>query len=206
MKKTVACLSLVSCLAASTFAQTQPQKKPSAAPPAMSAEQKAMMEAFQKAGAIGPNHKLLQSFVGEWSYTMKWWMDPAAPPQESTGSSSFRSLMDGRFVQHEHKGTSMGMPFHGIGILGYDNVTKQFQGHFFENMSTGQMLMNGSYDAASKTYTFRGEMDDVMKPGTKVKARETVRVPDANTQVLEWYETRGGKEAKTMEINYKRKK
>lgn len=206
MKTKLLTLSLAALVTASALAQSQPQQKPSAAPPKMTPEQQAMMEAMQKAGAVGPNHKLLQSFVGEWSYTMKYWMNPAAPPEESTGSSSFRSLMDGRFVQHEHKGTSMGMPFYGQGLLGYDNVTKQFQGHFFENMSTGQMLMNGSYDAASKTFTFRGDMDDMMKPGTKVKVRETVRVPDANTQILEWYETHGGKEAKMMEITYKRKK
>jgi hypothetical protein len=133
-------------------------------------------------------------------------MNPAGPPDESTGNTTYRSLMDGRFVQHEHKGTSMGMTFHGLGLLGYDNVSKQFQGHFFENMATGQMLMNGSYDSATKTYTFRGEMDDMLKPGTKVKVRETVKIVDNNTHVLEWYETRGGKEAKTMEITYKRKK
>jgi hypothetical protein len=188
------------------FAQTQPKQKPSAVPAKMGAEQQAMMEAMQKAGAIGPQHKQLQAMVGDWTYAMKFWMDPAAPPEESTGTTTYRSLMDGRYVQHEHKGMSMGMPFHGIGLLGYDNVTKQFQGHFFENMSTGQMLMNGTYDAGTKTYTFRGDMDDMMKPGTKVKVRETVRVTDANTHVLEWYETRGGKEAKTMEITYKRKK
>lgn len=199
-------LSLAALLPVHASAQAQPQQKPSAAPPKTTSEQKAMMDAMQKAGAIGPNHKRLQAMVGEWTYAMKFWMDPAAPPQESTGTTTYRSLMDGRFVQHEHKGVSMGMQFHGIGLLGYDNVTKQFQGHFFENMSTGQMLMNGTYDAGTKTYTFRGDMDDMMKPGTKVKVRETVKVVDNNTHVLEWYETRGGKETKTMEISYKRKK
>jgi hypothetical protein len=83
-------------------------------------------------------------------------------------------------------------------------VSKQLQAHFFEN--TGQLLTNGSYDAASKTFTFRGERDDIVKPGTKIKVRETVRVLDANTHVLQWYEIRGGKEALAMEITYKRKK
>jgi len=205
MKIKLLTLSLAA-LATAVFAQTQPKQKPSAVPAKMGAEQQAMMEAMQKAGAIGPQHKQLQAMVGDWTYAMKFWMDPAGKPEESTGASTYRSVMDGRFVQHEHKGMSMGMPFHGIGLLGYDNVTKQFQSHFFENMSTGQMLMNGSYDSATKTYTFRGDMDDMMKPGTKVKVRETVKVVDNNSQVLEWYETRGGKEAKMMEITYKRKK
>jgi len=56
--------------------------------------------------------------------------------------------------------------------------------------------------------TFRGDMDDMMKPGTKTKIRETVRIVDNDTHVMEWYETRAGatKEAKTMEITYKRTK
>jgi len=29
-------------------------------------------------------------------------------------SSSIRSLMDGRFIQHEHNGTFMGKPYHGF--------------------------------------------------------------------------------------------
>lgn len=50
-------------------------------------------------------------------------------------------------------------------------------------------------------------MDDVIKPGTKTKLRETHRVVDNDSHVMEWYETRaGGKEAKTMEISYRRKK
>ena len=203
MKTKLLILTLAVLATAGTVAQTQ--QKPPSATPKMNAEQQAMMDALQKAGAIGANHKLLQSFVGEWSYAVKIWMDPAAPPAEGTGNTSYRSLMDGRFVQHEHTGTLMDMPFHGIGLFGYDNVTKQFQEHFFENSKTGQMLLNGSYDDASKTFTFRGEIDDVMKPGTKVKVRETIRVPDANTLVLEWFETRAGKETKAMEVTYKRK-
>jgi hypothetical protein len=204
MKTKLLSLSLATLASAAPFAQSQPQQKPSA--PKLTAEQQATMEAMQKAGAIGPQHKQLQAMVGDWTYAMKFWTDPAGKPDESTGSTTYRSLMDGRFVQHEHKGVSMGMPFHGLGVLGYDNVTKQFQAHFFENMSTGQMLLNGGYDPASKTYTFRGDMDDMLKPGTKVKVRETVKVVDNDTHVLEWYETRSGKEARTLEITYKRKK
>ena len=199
MNTTRVTLSLAVLVTASAFALAQPQRE-------MPAEQQAMMDAFQKAAAVGPNHELLQSLTGEWSYAMKAWMNPAGKPEEGKGSSSIRSLMDGRYIQHEHNGTFMGKRYHGIGLIGYDNVTKQFQGHFFENVKTSQLLMQGSYDAASKTFTFRGEMDDVAKPGSKVKIRETLQMPDLNTQILEWYETRGGKETKAMEITYKRRK
>jgi hypothetical protein len=209
MKKKMAGVGLSMALCAlSASAQTQPQKKPGGAPPAMTAEQQAMMDAMQKAATPGANHKVLQSLVGDWTFAMKMWEDPAGPAHESSGTTSTRSLMDGRYVQSEHKGNFMGMPFHGMGVTGYDNVSKQFQSSWLDNMSTGQMLMNGSYDAPKKTLTFRGDMDDMMKPGTKTKIRETVRIVNTDTHVMEWYETRAGatKEAKTMEITYKRTK
>src|SRR5262245_25443356 len=83
---------------------------------AQAQDQKAMMEAFQKAATPGPNHKMLEMMVGEWTFTNKMWMDPAAPPQESTGTSSYKSILGGRYVEHTHHGTMMGMPFEGRGV------------------------------------------------------------------------------------------
>jgi hypothetical protein len=40
----------------------------------------------------------------------------------------------------------------------------------------------------------------------KQKIREVVKLTDKDHMQLEWYEDRGGKEAKTMEIDYTRKK
>jgi hypothetical protein len=48
-------------------------------------------------------------------------------------------------------------------------------------------------------------MADVMT-GRPVQVRETLHAPDADTAHLQWYETRDGKEAMTMEITYTRKK
>jgi hypothetical protein len=49
-------------------------------------------------------------------------------------------------------------------------------------------------------------MDDPMKPGTKLRVRQVIRLVDRDKHVMEWYETRGGKDRKTMEIVYARKK
>lgn len=149
---------------------------------------------------------MLEAMAGEWTYTSKMWMDPAAPPMESTGTSSFKSILGGRYVQHEHHGFVMGMPFEGIGINGYDNIKKKFVSTWIDNMGTMITYMTGTFDPASKTFTYTGKMDDVVKAGTVVKIRETLHAPDADTAHMQWYETRDGKEAKTMEIVYKRKK
>lgn len=49
-------------------------------------------------------------------------------------------------------------------------------------------------------------MVNVMKPGTMVKVRQTVKIADDDSHAMEWYEIRGGKEVKTMEIAYTRQK
>ena len=96
------------------------------------------------------------------------------------------------------------MTFKGQGTEGYDNVKKKFVGTWMDNMSTGIMTSEGDYDPATKTFTYTGEME--MVPGMKQKIREVVKLTDKDHMDFEWYEDRGGKEIKTMEINYTRKK
>ncbi len=174
--------------------------------PAMSKEDQAMMEAMMKAATPGPNHKVLASMVGDWSFVMKMWMDPSAPPDETKGTVSNRSLLGGRYVQGEFKAPVMGMPFEGIAVNGYDNVTQQFVSTWLDNMSTGIMFMTGSYDPATKSLTYLGEMADPTNPSIKVKSREVIRLVNDNQHVMEMYETRGAKETKTMEVTYTRVK
>ena len=170
------------------------------------ADQQAMMEAWQKAATPGSNHKLLASLAGQWNFATKMWMQPGAPPETSTGTAVYTPLMDGRFIQGEYKGTFGGMAFQGLGLTGYDNVAKHFTATWADNMGTSIMLMTGKYDPAAKTFTYKGDMVDVMKPGTTVKVRQTVKLTDDDSHVMEWYEHRGGKEVKTMEITYTRQK
>jgi hypothetical protein len=173
---------------------------------APTAEQQAMMQAWQKAATPGPNHQLLASLTGQWAFSTKMWMEPGAPPESSTGTAVYTPLMDGRYIQGEYKGTFGGMAFQGLGLTGYDNVAQHFTATWADNMGTSIMLMTGNYDPATKTFTYLGDMDDMMKPGVKVKVRQNVKILSDDSHVMDWYETRGGKEVKTMEIAYTRQK
>jgi hypothetical protein len=172
----------------------------------MSAEEKAMMDAMIKAGTPGANHELLASMAGEWAFKSRMWMNPSAPPAESSGTATYTTLYGGRYVEGQYKGEMMGMPFEGRGLMGYDNVSGRFQTTWADNMGTMIMFMEGRHDAAAKTITYTGEMDDIMKPGTKVKVRQVIRLASPDSHVMEWFETRGGKETKMMEIAYTRNK
>lgn len=171
------------------------------------------MKQMAEMSKLNENHKLLASFNGNWNYTVKFWMnpDPNAPPQQSKGTATRKSIMGGRYVAMDVTG-KMQIPggngkmkdvqFKGMGIEGYDNVKKKFVASWIDNMETGIQLSDGTYDPATKTFTYTSEIE--MMPGMKTPVREEVKVPDNNHMTLEWYENRAGQEKKTMEINYTR--
>ena len=101
-------------------------------------------------------------------------------------------------------GKMKSMTFKGHGLEGYDNVKKKFVGTWMDNMGTGIMMSEGDYDPATKTFTYTGEYEAI--PGMKQKIREVVKIVDKDHHTFEWYEDRGGQEAKTMEISYTRQK
>jgi len=96
------------------------------------------------------------------------------------------------------------MMFKGMGMEGYDNVKKKFVASWVDNMGTGIEFSEGTYDPATKSFTYTSEMEPV--PGMKTSIREVIKVADNNHMSLEWYENQGGQEKKTMEINYTKKK
>jgi hypothetical protein len=190
--------------AAKPAAEAKPAAKESqAAPqPQMSKEQKAMMDAYQRMGEVRAEHKQLDTFIGEWKATTTMWMDPKAPPQKTEGKTHVESKFGGRYIELHHESKYEGQPFNGEGLMGFDNLKGKFFSTWIDSMSTGMWLAWGTYDAASKTYTFHGSMDDPMAPGTQFKVREVIHVVDPSHYTFEWYETHKGKEGKTLQIDY----
>lgn len=174
-----------------------------------------MMAKMMELSKTNENHKLLQSLDGTWTYNVKMWMngDPSSKPDESKGVATRKSMMGGRYVAMDVKG-KMEMPgadgkmqameFMGHGTEGYDNVKQKFVSTWIDNMGTGIMMVDGTYDEASKTFTYTGEYEAM--PGMKMQVRQTLKLTDKNHMLMEWYEMRGGKEVKTMEIGYTRQK
>lgn len=172
-----------------------------------------MMKQMMEMSKLNENHKLLADMNGSWNYSIKMWMspDPNAKPQESKGTATRKSAMGGRYAMMDVTG-NMQMPgpdgkmknmqFKGMGVDGYDNVKKKFVSSWIDNMGTGIQFSEGTYDPASKTFTFASEME--MMPGMKTPVRETLKVTDKDHMLMEWYETHGGQEKKTMEIAYTR--
>ncbi|HSX59792.1 MAG TPA: DUF1579 domain-containing protein [Tahibacter sp.] len=179
------------------------EDKPAAAP-AMSAEQQAQMAAFANASTPRAEHKQLEYFAGTWTAKTQFWMDPAAPPQETAGTSKNEMIYGGRYASFGYSGTFWGQPFTGQGLMGFDNLRGKFFNTWIDSMSTSFWVAWGDYDKASNSWTFRGDMPDMMKPTTIVKVRQVFRIHDPKRYTFEWYEMRDGKELKTMLIDYQR--
>jgi len=171
-----------------------------------SEEEQKMMKLWTEYATPGENHKFLEYFVGDWDVTAKTWMKPGAEPEVSKGENTSKMILGGRFLKSHMKGTMMGMPFEGLSITGYDNFKKECVTMWIDNAGTGIYQTSGTMDKASKTRTETGLWDDLMTGG-KIKVRWVTKIIDDNKYEFVMYSTDStGKEFKSGEIIYIRKK
>ncbi|MEA1849967.1 DUF1579 domain-containing protein [Chryseobacterium sp. MHB01] len=156
----------------------------------------------------GEMQKMLAKSDGNWVGETKMWMENGSQPMMSKSEATNKMVFDGRYQMSTHKGDMMGMPFEGISIVGYDNSKKKFVSSWIDNMGTGIMNMEGIWNDSTKSIEFKGKMTDPSRPGKDCNVREIYTFVDDNTQKMEMYgpDAKTGKEFKTMEINYTRKK
>jgi hypothetical protein len=179
----------------------QDAKKP-AGPP----DEKAMMEAMQKAATPGDAHKRLDAVVGTFDTQVRMWMDPSKPPEDSAGTTVNSWVLGNRWVEQKYEGTFMGEPFTGMGFTGYDNVQKKYVGVWMDSAGTGMMTSTGTADATGKVVTLKGTLWDPMT-GKPMTVDEKMTIVDNDHHNFEmWGKGPDGKKIKMMEINYTRKK
>jgi len=188
MKKIYEITLLALCMACSTAsAQTE-------------AEQKAWMAYM----APGKEHKKLTLENGIWHNEMTFWHDPKSKPTKAMTTAEAKMIFDGRYQETYYKGVVMGMPFEGKNTLAFDNATKEYIATWIDNMGTGIIVMRGTADKTGKIITLKGE---VVNPadGKTNPCREVFTVLGDNVRKLEMFDTKDGKEWKSMEILMKRK-
>ena len=165
-----------------------------------------MMKNWQDYMTPGEVHTMMAKWDGTWNGDVTMWMAPGVPEQKSKSASVNKMIMNGLYQESNHSGDMMGMPFSGRSTTAYDNHRKEFISTWIDNMGSGIMVMKGTWDEATKTINLKGKMVD---PGTKMDTdvRETFKIIDDNTQEMEMFVmTPDGKEFKTMNIKYTRKK
>jgi len=150
-------------------------------------------------------HKMMAASDGAWNMEIQMWMDPNAPSQSMKASCVNKMILGGRYQQSINTGSYNGMPFEGHSLTGWDNARKIFVSTWIDNMGTGIMYMEGPWNDATKTIELKGKMTDPMTGQVK-DVRQTLKMVDDNTQVMEQYDMKDGKEYKAMEIKFTRAK
>ena len=164
------------------------------------------MQAVMEAGTPGKMHEYLSKDIGTWDCETTMWMVPDSEPMTGKGTCTCSPLMEGRYVKSDMKGGFPGMgPYLGMGIAGYDNVSKEFVSNWLDNQGTG--IMNGvgklSADGKTLTWEYSGNCPVTKQP---IVMREVETRTGPNTKTMEMFgdDPKTGKEFKMMRIELTR--
>ena len=163
------------------------------------------MEAWMKAASPGDNHVYLKDLEGTWKVKISSWMAPGTEPVTSEGKSEIEVVLDGRYAMEKMTSTMMGMPYTGMGMVGYDNVVNKHTVVWFDNMSTNVTYATGVCNGDDCNVIETAATMNMPGGGT-VDIRMVSKRVDDNKRVFEMYSTIPGtdNEFKNMEIVYTR--
>ena len=179
----------------------EPAKKAAKQEAKVDPAQQAAMAEMMKLAAPGPAHEKLKAMEGKWKAVQKSWFAPGEPTV-TDGTSECKLVLGGRFLEQRYKGVSMGQPFEGYGLTGYDNKKGAYTMLWIDNMATAMMTGEGSMDAAGQDLTMKAMGDG--PDGKPTEFKMVTHVVDANRHVFSLYSTIDGKEQLMMEITYTR--
>ncbi|HEX5051782.1 MAG TPA: DUF1579 domain-containing protein [Planctomycetota bacterium] len=165
------------------------------------------MKAWMESVSPGEPHKRLEAQTGDYTVKGRTWVDSKASPMEMNGTASIKMIIGGRYQALEFKGDTMGMPFEGTSLTGFDNVAKEYFSTWVDNMRTGIVFYRGKADDKG-VVTMSCEIDDPMNPTVKCKCRQVVRSTDKDHFSTEtWMKhAKDLEEFKAAEMSFTRRK
>jgi hypothetical protein len=177
------------------------------APPAFSEEEKkseAPVDA-QAYATPGEAHAIFKPLVGQWKFTITWGPEMAGKMKPATGTSTFKLLFGGRYLEQEMAGKMKGEAFQARGLIGHNNLKKRYDSIWIDSKSTGLIHGEGSYDPETKVLKDLGDYSDPAMSKKKRLYRAEWKFVDAKQMTYTmWTTGEDGKEALAMEVVYRR--
>jgi hypothetical protein len=121
----------------------------------------AMIQKAKEFTQPGPNHKLLERFLGRWNTETRMFMAGQATPLEK-GTAEFSWLMKGRWLKSESTGTMMKMPVETFLVLGYDNFKQSYVVTMVSSIDTAKNRAEGDMDPGGKALICYGTLDQYL--------------------------------------------
>ncbi|WP_337175907.1 DUF1579 domain-containing protein [Paludisphaera sp.] len=152
-------------------------------------------------------HRHLAKEVGAWDAEVKLFLGPDSPPQISKGTQEAELLPGGLWLASKFEGTIAGRPFTGRGLSGYDPAKKKFVDVWVDSTDPHVTLLEGEYDAATKTVTSLGKSTDP-RTGRPYDVKTTTVLKGDDERVFSFYmknDETGGEYYKLMEMTYTRR-
>jgi hypothetical protein len=152
----------------------------------------------------GPEVERLKQLEGTWDAKISV-PQPGAPAMESKGVQTARLGCGGLWLITDFKGEFMGMPFEGHGVEGYDSEKKKYVQVWVDPMSSSLDVMEGTYDEATKSFTFKGKGKNPETGQTmEYRMKTVIESRDKHVFAMEMAAPDGTTEA--FKIEYTRKK
>jgi hypothetical protein len=204
--------SALALLSAPGFAQKKAKKDAAKAEAAAQQESAANREDVDRKRQdmemrmLTPMHHMLMGSIGHWQLEVKVWASPQAKePGSSLYECETRPLGDGKFAVSEIRGMSNNMPYEARCVMGFNSVTQKFERVWFDNLSPGVLLLEGTYDEGAHKITYTGKVTDP-RTHESIPIRQVLNLSDPGRQVLEVFtQMKEGKEYKSMELIYNRR-
>lgn len=165
-----------------------------------------MSEKFEVSKTTGQHFQISQ-LVGEWEGITKVWFGPETLADESPVYGEIRSILDGRFVLHEYKGSFGGKPLEGLAIYGYHLELEKFQSIWLDSFHNGAAMMFSEGNRGDATFAMLGGYSYVTpEMEQKWGWRTEIEMTNADQLMLTAYNiSPEGEETKATETIYHRK-
>lgn len=152
----------------------------------------------------GPNHKVLERFLGSWRTKTAFVMGGKKTPP-TDGETVFRWQMQGRWLIGESKGSMMGMPYESCWLLGHDNFKQCFVCTTVQNLDTAMLRSQGHLTQDGKTLILYGQMDEYLTGHHDKTVKYVFRFVDADTITVEVHDLHiGEQDTQVLEIAMQR--
>lgn len=151
----------------------------------------------------GPEHAILQQFVGTWDAVI---IMPGADGAEQRSKAKMVTRKHGEFhIVDDFTGEFMGMPFTGHGVTSYCPVRKKYFTTWTDSMAPSPLVLTGDWDAKTKMMSMKGEC--VGMSGKLEPCRTMIQHKDADHYAFEMHGLMpDGTEGRHLRIEYTRKK
>jgi hypothetical protein len=146
----------------------------------------------------GPEHELFKELAGDWDVTLKMPM-----VGEVKGKATYKIDFGGFLLVEEFAADFGGAPFKGRGQTSYCPIRKKYVATWVDSMGPSPIVMQGTFDKATKTMTEEGEGPGMT--GKIAKLKTTGVLKDKDTFLFTIYEVQDGKDVEMLSITYKRK-